>query len=90
VLVYPANYYVHLVYLVPLLMGERRGRPIEPSGVLIGCLVLVMCAASFFTTLIPTLPLHFYAESVVYLTFLLLILLAANARTWLDARLRPL
>lgn len=77
VLLYPANYYIHFVFLLPLLVDEplaattRRGR--IASG-RVWVIVLGLCAAQYFTVKEQALDLHFYNASVLLMvaTFLIL------------------
>ncbi len=80
VLLYPANYYIHLVWLLPLVMVEHRvaqeprGQPFEPRHVWVGVLLLGMCAAQYFTVLETDRGIHFYMASAILfatLTFML-------------------
>lgn len=79
VLTYPANYYIHFVFLLPMLATERRPTDAEPlpasrvdAGVWLT--MLFMCAGQYFTVLIPDLGLHFYFETVVLFTTLTVLL----------------
>lgn len=79
VLLYPANYYIHFVFLLPMLATERRPTAEAPSPVPfneagVWLTLLFMCAGQYFTTLITDLGLHFYFETVVLFTVLTLIL----------------
>lgn len=73
VLFYPANYYIHLVFLLPLVTTERprAGEPewrrwgfAEHDARILGVLLL-LCAAQFFTVAIKPRGLHFYSASVL-------------------------
>jgi hypothetical protein len=79
VLLYPANYYIHFVFLLPLLATERRPTDADPSPVSrndagIWLTITGMCAVQYFTTLVPDLGLHFYLETVVLFAMLSLLL----------------
>jgi hypothetical protein len=79
VVLYPANYYIHFVFLLPLLATERRPTDADPAPAsrLDGGVWLtlgVMCAAQYFTTLVPDLGLHFYLETVILFTMLSVLL----------------
>jgi len=71
VLFYPANYYVHFIFLLPLVAVERPGETGETGSRLsaadatIWVSVLGICAAQYFTTLEADLDLHFYFASVL-------------------------
>jgi len=77
VLLYPANYYIHFVFLLPLLVDEPlAGRTLAErvtSG-RVWCIVLGLCAAQYFTVKEQALDLHFYNASVLLMaaTFLVL------------------
>jgi hypothetical protein len=91
VLFYPANYYIHLVFLLPLVTAPRgRGEPFARLDASIVLTLLFLCAAQYGTVLVTERPLHFYLTSVLlfgaitYLLFLLLRDQAARAG-WLTA-----
>lgn len=88
VLFYPANYYIHLVWLLPLVMVERRkfdtplSAPFDPAHTWVGLLLVGMCAAQYFTTFETDRGMHFYMASVLLfatLTCLLVTLARRNA-----------
>jgi hypothetical protein len=79
VLTYPANYYIHFVFLLPMLATERQPTAEDPlpaslpdAGVWLT--LLFMCAGQYFTVLITDLGLHFYFETVVLFTTLTVVL----------------
>jgi hypothetical protein len=76
VLLYPGNYYLHFVFLLPLLVVEERGggRPLTPTGAGVWAILLFMCLVQYFTILVPDLALHFYLESAVLFAVLTAIL----------------
>jgi len=88
VLFYPANYYIHLVWLLPLVMVERRkfdtplAAPFDPAHTWVGLLLVGMCAAQYFTTFETDRGLHFYMATVLLfatVTFMLVTLVRRNA-----------
>lgn len=88
VLFYPANYYIHLVWLLPLVLVERRKLqalsepPFDPPHTHVALALLAMCAAQYFTVLESDRGLHFYFGSVLLfaaLTYLLVTLVRRNA-----------
>lgn len=85
VLFYPANYYIHLVWLLPLVMSERvhtEDTPFDRAHTWVGVLLLGMCAAQYFTVLETDRGLHFYMATVLLFataTFLLVTLARRNA-----------
>jgi hypothetical protein len=93
VVFYPANYYLHYVYLLPLWAVEARGPQtgtISKRDASVWLILLAMCAAQYFTTLESDLALHFYFSTVTLfaaLTAMLGGLLATDAelRAWLNA-----
>src|SRR5262249_46939186 len=79
VLLYPANYYIHFVFLLPMLANERTPTVDDPlpaqrwdAGVWLT--LLFMCAGQYFTTMVTDLGLHFYFETTVLFTTLTLLL----------------
>ena len=88
-LLYPGNYYLHLVFLLPLVVEERAGgaSPATPTAgptrAGIWATLLFMCAAQYGAVLVlPELPLHFYLNSVLLfaaLTAMLLFLVRERA-----------
>jgi len=91
VLTYPANYYIHFVFLLPLIGTERKPTADDPApaskldaGVWIT--MTAMCAVQYFTTLVPDLGLHFYLETMVLfatLNVLLGILVFDDVAAWM-------
>lgn len=92
VLLYPANYYIHFVFLLPLLATERKPTEQDPSPVSrtdagVWLTLTAMCAVQYFTTLVPDLGLHFYLETVVLfamLSVLLGILVFDDVAAWVN------
>lgn len=90
VLFYPANYYIHLVWLLPLIMIEKKPArdsseaPFGETHVWVGSLLLLLCAAQYFTVLEEDRGTHFYMASVLLfatMTAMLTVLVRANALT---------
>jgi ABC-type proline/glycine betaine transport system permease subunit len=81
---YPANYYFHFVFLLPLL---ARTEGANPRDARLWALLLAMCAAEYPAALADSLAAHFVAESFVLLVtfFALVALLAREARSTPDA-----
>jgi len=71
VLFYPANYYIHLVWLLPLVMVEQRkldaplATPFDEAHTWVGLALLALCAAQYFTVLETDRGLHFYFATVL-------------------------
>ncbi len=78
VLLYPGNYYIHFVFLLPLLVEERSATggdpPLSPTGAGIWATLLLMCVVQYGTVLVPDLVLHFYLTSAVLFAALTTIL----------------
>jgi hypothetical protein len=75
VLFYPANYYLHCVFLLPLLATSDG---VRARDAVIWSLLLAMCAAEYVAAVAETVPGHFAAESIVMvLTFFALVTLLA-------------
>ena len=55
----PANYYIHFIFLLPMLGGEA-----------VWLVLLALCALQYFTTWIGDLALHFYLASVLLMAAL--------------------
>jgi hypothetical protein len=78
VLFYPANYYIHFVFLLPLVVAEDREavRRVPPLAGAVFILLLGMCAVQYFTVPVPDRGLHFYmASAVLFSTLILLVTL---------------
>jgi hypothetical protein len=76
VVFYPANYYIHIVCLFPLVAVERTGSlfgrprtegeaPLSASDTWIWVTLLGLCAAQYWTVLVTDLGLHFYFATVL-------------------------
>jgi hypothetical protein len=66
VLFYPANYYMHVVCLFPLLAAVPEREPtLTDAG--LWSIWLALCAAQYFTVLVTDLTLHFYLSSALLL-----------------------
>ncbi len=69
VLFYPANYYAHLVFLLPLLATEPgSGRPVETAGGVVWTALAAMCAVQYWSVLAPAVDEHFHRASVILMT----------------------
>jgi len=87
VLFYPANYYIHLVCFLPLVISEKdaegKSQPLSPTDGAIAMTLLGLCAAQFISVLISDMGVHFYLNGVllfIAITTMLLILLRAEAK----------
>jgi hypothetical protein len=93
VLTYPANYYIHFIFLLPMLATETRpDSPAAPPVSLVDggvwLTLLFMCAAQYFTVMVSDLALHFYFETVVLfttVTILLVLLVKDDLVAWAKA-----
>lgn len=77
VFMYPANYYMHFVFLLPLLVSEplaETNRFKRETNGRVWALLLGMCAALYFTVKEQALDIHFYNASVILMTTLLALL----------------
>lgn len=82
VVMYPANYYIHFVFLLALLVdspfsGDRVGKKLtgQTWAILMG-----LCAAQYFTVKDTNLANHFYNASILLMAALLGILLVLLPR----------
>jgi len=87
VVFYPANYYIHIVCLLPLIAVERRARsgeaPVTGSDAWVWLILLGLCAAQYWTVLVTDLPLHFHLSTVLLfaaLTAIIIVLIRADLR----------
>jgi hypothetical protein len=83
----PANYYIHFIFVLPVLALERPRRKVSGRPALSGYdgwlwgALLVACVAQYWETLVADLELHFQIATVllfVTLTTLLTLLLARD------------
>ncbi len=81
---YPANYYIHFVFLLPLLVVETSGKgdrpPLGPTDVWILGTLTIMCAAQYFTVLVREKGIHFYMSSTLLFAAVTSILFAVLLR----------
>lgn len=87
VLFYPANYYIHLVCFLPLVITEKgpdgKSQPLNLSDGAIAFALLGMCAAQFISVLITENGVHFYLNGVILfmaITTMLIVLLRNEAK----------
>ena len=87
VLFYPANYYIHLVCFLPLVISEKgadgKSQPLGSVDGAIAITLLGMCAAQFIAVLITEMGVHFYLNGVILfvaITTMLIVLLRAEAK----------
>jgi hypothetical protein len=87
VLFYPANYYIHLVCFLPLVISEKdaqgKSQSLGPVDGAIAMALLGMCAAQFIAVMVTDLPTHFYLNGVILfitITTMLIVLLRAQAK----------
>jgi hypothetical protein len=74
---YPANYYFHFVFLLPLLATSDGEHPRDTA---LFAVVLLMCVAELPATFVSEWPVHFGIESAVLLVgaFAILVLFGAS------------
>jgi hypothetical protein len=87
VLFYPANYYIHLVCFLPLVISEKdadgKSTALGPVDGAIAVTLLGMCAAQFIAVLVTEHGVHFYLNGVILfiaITTMLLVLLKAETK----------
>jgi hypothetical protein len=89
VVFYAANYYIHIVCLLPLIAVERRtrqpsaGPPVSVSDAWVWLGLLGLCVAQYWTVLVTDRALHFHLATVLLfaaLTLILIVQLRADAR----------
>jgi len=87
VVFYAANYYIHVVCLLPLIVRERRAAPgespLNPTDGWIWLTLLGLCVAQYWTVLVTDTPLHFHQSTVLLfgaLTAIVLALLRGDVR----------
>ena len=66
----PANYYLHSVFLLPVLAEESRLGTVSAKGRLSWLLLLGMCVASYFTSFSGDVGAHFRTDTGVLLVTL--------------------
>ena len=80
VVFYAANYYIHIVCLLPLLVVERRSPseagPLSLTDSCIWLSLLGLCAAQYWTVLVVDMPLHFHLSTVLLFAALTVIVVA--------------
>ena len=69
-ILYPANYYIHFVFLLPLIVAETPGNianepEFSSTRSAVWITLLAMCAAQYFTVLVTDLGLHFYLATAL-------------------------
>jgi hypothetical protein len=87
VLLNPANYYLHLVFLLPMLIGEVEPRQskVPTLSLIWGCL-LAMCVLQYQTVLETRRDLHYYHATVILFAVLLGLFALMARETWLTRR----
>ncbi len=69
----PANYYLHAMFILVVLAREAPGSPPTARGRLVWVSLLLMCVASYFTSLTPDLSVHFRLETVIVMVTLVIL-----------------
>lgn len=83
VFMYPANYYIHFVFLLALLVDEpllSKGRFEREASGKVWIVLLGLCAAQYFTVKEESLEVHFYNAAVLLMAALLGVLVALLPR----------
>jgi hypothetical protein len=85
---YPANYYIHFVFLVPLAATELKGRekPLDAVDAAMWLSLLGVCTVQYLTTLTKDLDLHFYSATVVLFSGIVVLLFVMLSRDWSPLR----
>jgi hypothetical protein len=81
VVFYAANYYIHIVCLLPLLALEQRSsaaqtRVLSQTDGWIWLTLLGLCVAQYWTVLVEDMPLHFHQSTVLLFAALSAIIVA--------------
>lgn len=88
VLMYPANYYIHFIFVLPMLVDEHPPgttlERIDPTTAKVWLLLLGLCAAQYFTVKEKDLAIHFYNASVLLMAAILGILIVLVQRLLAD------
>jgi hypothetical protein len=77
VVMYPANYYMHFIFLLPLLVADPLGIKERFSREAAGkawAILLLICAAQYFTVREADLAVHFYNASILLMAGLFAVL----------------
>ncbi len=77
VLMYPANYYIHFIFLLPMLVDEKPAGSsprIGPFTAKVWMALLGLCVAQYFTVKEKELDVHFYNASVLLMITTLVVL----------------
>jgi hypothetical protein len=83
VAMYPANYYIHFIFLLALLVDEKtasENRWAREAAGKTWIILLSICAAQYFTVRETDLAIHFYNASVILMVGLLFVLIALLPR----------
>ncbi len=84
VLMYPANYYIHFIFVLAMLVDEQpRGvlPRLEEHAAKVWIILLGLCAAQYFTVKEKELDVHFYNASVLLMAALLGVLVVLLRRS---------
>jgi hypothetical protein len=95
VAMYPANYYMHFIFLLPLLCADpltAKNRQTKEAYGKAWAILLAICVAQYFTVREDDLAVHFYNASVILLTGLfgvLFVLLPRDEEGRIDLKKLP-
>ncbi len=84
VLMYPANYYIHFIFVLAMLVDERpRGSVprLDQHAGKVWVILLGLCAAQYFTVKEKDMEVHFYNASVLLMAALLFVLVVLLKRS---------
>lgn len=95
---HPANYYIHFIFVLPLLAIQLRTKkgeeaaawPIKPADAMFWVVLLLLCAAEYGAAIEKDLGLHFYYSSAMIILAVTTILVMELVREYnLGAQLLP-
>ncbi len=94
---HPANYYIHFIFVLPMLALELKKKgenasawPIKPADALLWVVLLLLCAAEYGCAIEKDLGLHFYFSAAMLLLAITTILVMELVREYgLGAQLVP-
>lgn len=78
----PANYYIHFIFVLPLLAVERGREPLAPRDFSLWAILLTVCVAQYWTVLAPGWELHFQLATVILFAGITALLTAVIGFDW--------
>ncbi len=82
----PANYYIHFIFVLPMLARERRQDARAPYSLLDSAVLwslLAICVAQYWTTLVKDYDLHFQMATAIYFAGITGLFASLLRREWL-------